>query len=188
MRWPLRFCPDCGGVLDPVRAEPGLIRQDCPHCRATHWRNPKPCAGILMVRDGRVLLARRAVNPAKDHWDIVGGFLAPGETPAEGAAREALEETGLRATPARFLGAYVDRYGQAEAGYLPDATLNLYFMGPAGPGEAQPRDDVAALDWIDPARPPAPLAFPHLAQVLTAAAAALAGSGEPPVDSSDHPS
>ena len=53
-------------------------------------------AGMLFVNDaGQVLL----VQPTyKDHWDIPGGYVETGETPAQAAAREVHEELGIEAT------------------------------------------------------------------------------------------
>ncbi len=48
-----------------------------------------------MVEDDRLLLVRRAVEPAKGLWSLPAGYLDQGEDPRETAAREALEETGL---------------------------------------------------------------------------------------------
>jgi NADH pyrophosphatase NudC (nudix superfamily) len=72
-----RFCPDCGARLDPVpgRAE-RLVSQSCAACGAVHFRNAKPCAGALVVRDGKVLLGRRAVEPGLGCWTF-GRFPQP---------------------------------------------------------------------------------------------------------------
>ncbi len=86
------FCPDCGAKLD-TSTEP-FASQTCTHCRRTHYHNSKPCAGALIVRDGCVLLVKRAVEPFKDYWDIPGGFLEAGEHPQDGMRCEVKEETG----------------------------------------------------------------------------------------------
>ena len=113
MRWPLHFCPDCGETLDPPAAlSMALSHQACARCGAIHFRNPKPCAGVLPVHDGQVLLARRAGPPRAGTWDIVGGFLEPGEHPEDGARREALEETGLEMEIIGLVGLYMDAYDE----------------------------------------------------------------------------
>ncbi|HXQ63658.1 MAG TPA: NUDIX domain-containing protein [Steroidobacteraceae bacterium] len=57
-------------------------------------RSQKRAAGIVVVReakgDAKVLLLRAYRN-----WDLPKGHLEEGETPLEGAIREAREETGL---------------------------------------------------------------------------------------------
>jgi hypothetical protein len=68
-----RSCPDCGADLPPVYAE-RLLSQTCAARGAIHWRNAKPCAGAPVIHDGRVLLGRRAVDPARGAWDIPGDY------------------------------------------------------------------------------------------------------------------
>lgn len=52
-------------------------------------------AGVLFFDDAdRILL----VQPTyKDHWDIPGGYVETGETPAQAAVREVSEELGIQA-------------------------------------------------------------------------------------------
>jgi 8-oxo-dGTP pyrophosphatase MutT (NUDIX family) len=63
---------------------------------------PRRASRVLLVDEaGRVLLLH-GFDPARpDHgyWFTVGGGLDKGETPAQGAARELFEETGLRVRP-----------------------------------------------------------------------------------------
>lgn len=50
---------------------------------------------VVKDRDGRFLLVLRGDEPQAGRWTIPGGKLEPGESLAEAAAREVLEETGL---------------------------------------------------------------------------------------------
>jgi ADP-ribose pyrophosphatase len=127
------------------------------------YENSKPCASALVVRDGRVLLSKRAVDPLKGHWDVPGGFLEAGEDPEAGAVRELLEETGLRIQTRGLLGMWIDRYGDG-----PDSvfTLNIYYLADAPEGEPRAEDDVEELRWFLPAEIPEELAFPHVRDVL----------------------
>ncbi|TDC32897.1 NUDIX hydrolase [Micromonospora sp. KC213] len=57
---------------------------------------PRVAAGALFFdNEGRVLLVRPSY---KDHWDIPGGYVEPGESPRAACAREVQEELGLAAT------------------------------------------------------------------------------------------
>ncbi|WP_367650482.1 NUDIX domain-containing protein [Nocardioides sp. zg-DK7169] len=51
-----------------------------------------PAVTAVVLHEGRVLLVERADN---GRWAPVTGILDPGEEPAIGARREALEETGV---------------------------------------------------------------------------------------------
>jgi 8-oxo-dGTP pyrophosphatase MutT (NUDIX family) len=65
----------------------------------------RTAARVILVDDaGRVLLFRGwdPATPAHKYWFTAGGGLNPGESPAEGAARELAEETGLRVSPAEL--------------------------------------------------------------------------------------
>ncbi len=147
------FCPRCGGPLAQKYIE-GRERQVCLRCGRIHYKNAKPCACVLVVQDGQVLLVRRAVEPFCGYWDIPGGFLEAEEHPAECAVREVEEETGLRVRLTALLGIYVDTYG-AEDEY----TLNVHYLAEVVSGEAHPASDVSELAWFAPHELPADLAF-----------------------------
>ena len=56
---------------------------------------PRVGVGAITIKDGKVLLVKRGVEPSKGLWAIPGGTLKLGETIQECAAREILEETGV---------------------------------------------------------------------------------------------
>lgn len=62
-------------------------------------------AVAALVRDGRLLLAHRHPERAAypDRWDLVGGHVEPGETPADAVRRECLEEIGVTVVAMRPL-------------------------------------------------------------------------------------
>lgn len=132
------FCPKCGNKIDADLEPP-----HCPTCNITYYRNAKPCASVLPVKDGKVLLAKRGRDPFKGAYDIIGGFMEADELPEDAAIREAKEETGLDIKITSLLGTYIDRYGESG-----DYTLNLHYVGEVMGGEMKPMDDVADLEWI----------------------------------------
>jgi 8-oxo-dGTP diphosphatase len=146
---PRRFCPFCG---KPNEAIPGARHRKCAACGETDWQNPAPAVGVALVRDGAVLLSRRARPPKKGEWDLVGGFVDDGETPEAAASREVREETGCRAV------GLVAR-GQATGDYGGVATLNFLFTARLD-GEPEAHDDSAELRWFPLAEAPR-LAWPH---------------------------
>jgi len=58
---------------------------------------PVPCAGVVCLRGGQVLLIRRGKAPLKGQWSLPGGRMEMGEGVAQTALRELKEETGVEA-------------------------------------------------------------------------------------------
>jgi predicted GIY-YIG superfamily endonuclease/ADP-ribose pyrophosphatase YjhB (NUDIX family) len=160
----IRFCPHCGGLLKVVeRIGDDRPRSVCTVCGRVNYRNAKPCAGILVVKQGRLLLVKRAIEPYRGHWDIPGGFLEVDELPCQGAVREVQEETGLRVQISEFFGFYTGRY---DYGHSRALCLNIYFIGRVAGGSEQAGDDAADLAWFRPEELPGAIAFDHAQQVL----------------------
>lgn len=126
-----------------------------------YYKNPRPCVAIFIVENNKVLLALRAIEPAKGKWDIPGGFINPGESAEKAVVREAEEETSLKVSITGFLGSLPDVYGNKKV-----PTLNLCFIAEIVEGEPHPRDDVAALEWFPLERLPLKMAFAHQYKML----------------------
>lgn len=70
----------------------------CDHCGSIHYQNPRLITGTLPVApDGRILLCRRAIEPRLGYWTLPAGFMENGETVVQGALRETLEESMVKA-------------------------------------------------------------------------------------------
>jgi ADP-ribose pyrophosphatase YjhB (NUDIX family) len=142
-------------------------------CGTPHWRNPKPCSGALVTREGRLLLLRRAIEPWLGCWDIPGGFCEPGEHPADTARREVREETGLRVRLTGLHGIWMDAYGPPAACRPPETTMNVYYHavddGPEAPEPTIDPAEVTEVGWFAPSKLPEALAFPgHIPAMLAA--------------------
>ena len=101
------FCGECSTEM-VERVPPGDDRPRlvCPSCGHIFYVNPKIVVGALPVIDGKVLLLRRGIEPRVGAWTCPGGFLEMGETPEEGALREAREELGVELGRLKLLGVY----------------------------------------------------------------------------------
>ena len=93
----MNFCSNCGASV-VLRVPPGdsLPRFVCDACSTIHYENPKMIVGCVVERDGMILLCRRAIEPRYGLWTVPAGFLENGETTAQGAQRETLEEANAR--------------------------------------------------------------------------------------------
>jgi len=93
----MNYCSNCGAPVR-LRIPPGdtLPRHVCDNCHLIHYQNPKMVVGCIPRWEDRILLCRRAINPRYGFWTLPAGFMENGETTAEGAMREALEEAHAR--------------------------------------------------------------------------------------------
>ncbi|MCK5132525.1 MAG: bifunctional hydroxymethylpyrimidine kinase/phosphomethylpyrimidine kinase [Candidatus Sabulitectum sp.] len=142
-----RFCPACAGEL--VKAKPHPV---CGRCGLIYYRNPLPAVILVLRKNGKVLLARRAAAPAKGELGFPGGFVDLGETPEATARRELKEETTLTDASFELIGADMDHtdYGSV--------VLYIYKVR-NWQGTPEASDDVSELLWTRPEDIPR-LAFP----------------------------
>lgn len=90
----------------------------CESCGFVLYRNPLIVVGAVCGWEDKVLLCRRAIDPRRGFWTIPAGYLELNETTAEGAARETLEEAGVRIEVGALLAVYsIPRISQVQVIY-----------------------------------------------------------------------
>ena len=82
------------------------VRLVCTDCGYIKYENPKIIVGAVCAWQDRILICKRAVEPRVGTWTIPAGYMEMGETTAEGAAREVLEEAGARIKVTGLLGVF----------------------------------------------------------------------------------
>ena len=132
-------CSNCGERSRLF--EPSRPHARCPACGHTDFQNPTPVVGILVVRDGRVLLTRRSIMPRRGYWAFPGGFVESGEAIEDAAMRETREEVGLDATITGIVGR---PFSMVDAGRVVVA-----FRGEAN-GDAHALAEVSQVGWFAP--------------------------------------
>lgn len=113
----------------------------------------------LVVRQGKVLLIRRAREPFKGRHALPGGFVDAGETTEQACLRELKEETGLEGRIVSLLGVY-SRPGRDPRGQ----TVSLLYLVDAPSGTPRASDDAEAAAFHPLGALPA-LAFDHAEMV-----------------------
>lgn len=97
----LKHCRSCGTAVVYRLPDDGdtKLRAVCPACNTVHYENPLNVVGTIPTwgEDGaQVLLCKRNIEPRWGKWTLPAGFMEMGETTAEGAARETVEEAGAQ--------------------------------------------------------------------------------------------
>lgn len=91
-----KHCPSCRSPL-AEREVDDKIRLACTHCTYVYWNNPLPVAAAIVPHNsGGIVLVKRGVEPRKGSWCLPAGFMEVGETPEQGAVREAGEEAKIK--------------------------------------------------------------------------------------------
>jgi 8-oxo-dGTP diphosphatase len=121
----------------------GTVRAVCPQCEWIHFIDPKVAAAVLIEQDGRVLLVRRAGEPFRGLWSLPAGFINGGEDPAQAAARECLEETGLTVRVTRVLEIISGKEHPRGADFI------IVYQAEVIDGELKPDDDADAVEWFE---------------------------------------
>jgi ADP-ribose pyrophosphatase YjhB (NUDIX family) len=97
----MKYCSRCAAlVFLQASAVDEVERYVCSACGTTHYENPRTIVASIVLWQQKLLMCRRAEDPAQGQWVLPSGFLECGETLQQGAAREALEETGVIVDPA----------------------------------------------------------------------------------------
>ena len=116
----IKHCRACGTpVAYVVPADDNRERAVCPACATVHYENPVNVVGTVPIWGAQVLLCKRAIEPRYGFWTLPAGFLELGETSAEGALRETVEESGAEVDLGPLFSVLdVARVGQVHLFYL----------------------------------------------------------------------
>jgi ADP-ribose pyrophosphatase len=108
---------------------------------------PRAGVGAVVVRNGQILLVKRAKPPSAECWALPGGSVELGESLAQAAEREVLEETGVvvRAGPVVHAFDVIDR--------APDGAVRHHFVvvdlvADYVSGEPRAASDALAARWV----------------------------------------
>lgn len=102
---------------------------------------PQIAVGAIVVKDGRLLMVRRANAPGAGLWSLPGGRVEHGEYLAAALRREVTEETGLDVEVRELVG-ILEVVGD------PHYVILDYFAEVAGGDEPVAADDVSDVRWV----------------------------------------
>jgi ADP-ribose pyrophosphatase YjhB (NUDIX family) len=149
--------------------------------RAPIFSRPSPINTVdaaIINEQGKILLIRRADNRK---WAMPGGGLDVGETPAQGAAREALEETGVHCEPVSLVGVHDSRFCGVRAPHQLYMYMFLCRPLPEIPDEVPPShaEEVIETGWFGENELPPDLDPGHVIRIPLAFQAWRNGGKQP---------
>ena len=155
----MNFCNQCGKpVTQRIPEGDNRPRYICSHCSTIHYENPKVIVGCVPIYRDQILLCKRAIEPRFGLWTLPAGFMENGESLAEGAARETLEEANAAVTLGELYTIFsLPHISQVYVFFLSELD-NLDFY----PGEESLETKLFSEDQI----PWTELAFPVISETL----------------------
>ena len=144
--------------------------------RRTYPAAPILAVSAAIIRDGKVLIVRRARPPAAGLYTLPGGGVEVGETLMAAVAREVQEETALIVEPVGLAG-YREAIARDGDGRIERHFVILPFAARWVAGEPMLNDELSEAMWLDPAAIRGLDTTAGLAEIVTNAVALVARAG-----------
>jgi 8-oxo-dGTP diphosphatase len=129
---------------------------------------PFLAVSAAIVRDGKVLVVRRARPPAHGLYTLPGGVVEAGETLEAAVAREVIEETSMTIAPVALAG-FRETIARDGEGRVERHFVILCFASRWLGGEPVLNEELSEARWLDPAELVALQTTPGLAEIVAAA-------------------
>jgi NAD+ diphosphatase len=131
-----RFCGKCG---TPTAMKAGELAMQCSACGLLAYPRISP-AVMVLVRDGDKLLLGRSPHFKPGVFSALAGFVEPGETLEECAAREVREEVGVEIANLRYF--------HSQPWPFPNSLMVAFFADYAGGTITPDPNEIEAADWF----------------------------------------
>lgn len=154
-----RYCPRCGAELVEKTVDHNK-RKVCPVCKYVFYHNPAPAAGVVIEKDGKILLVKRKYEPYKGDWCLSAGFMEYDESPEQCAVRETKEELNVDVKLDGLFGVYSGKDDPRT-----HAVLIMYWAKVIG-GKLRPGDDAEEIEFFAKNKVPDNIAFLAHRQII----------------------
>ena len=139
----------------------------------TYPQRPYLAVSAAIIRDGKVLVVRRARKPALGIYTLPGGGVETGETLMQAVTREVREETSLIVGPVALAG-YREAIARDAQGRVERHFVILCFAARWLSGEPILNEELDDARWLDPAELSGLHTTEGLAEIVAAAVERLA--------------
>jgi 8-oxo-dGTP diphosphatase len=134
----------------------------------TYPQRPFLAVSAAIVRDGKVLVVRRARKPALNLYTMPGGVVEVGETLTEAVTREVREETSLQVEPVALAG-HREAIVRDAQGKIERHFVILCFAARWISGEPVLNEELDDARWLPPAELAGLRTTEGLAEIVAAA-------------------
>ena len=143
----IKYCPRCG--CEKFKTSNQGRSFTCEECDFEYYFNSSAAVACLIFNnEGKLLLTRRAIEPAKGMLDLPGGFVEPMERIEEAIVREIREELGVGILKADFMVSFPNEYIFSGFSVF---TIDMAFICSIDDLSAiVPADDAASVEFIFP--------------------------------------
>ena len=138
----------------------------------TYPQRPYLAVSAAIIRNGKVLIVRRARSPALNLYTLPGGTVELGEALTDAVIREVREETALTIEPVAPAG-HREVIARDSEGLIERHFVILCFAARWLAGEPVLNDELDDARWIDPSELDAYRTTDGLPEIVAAAAALL---------------
>lgn len=140
-----KFCPSCGSGSFIQHTEKSKI---CSSCGFEMYVNASAAVALFILNpENKLLVCKRAKDPAKGTFDLPGGFVDENETIEQAIAREAKEELNVKVMKTNYLFSIPNQY--EYCGWTVP-TIDLFFLCETENfADLKADDDVAEIEFID---------------------------------------
>lgn len=137
-----KYCPKCAGLMSKRH----LSNPQCEKCNFVLFLNVRAVVCGFAIKNGKVLLEKRAMEPEKGKWSVIGGFIDFGEQPEQALLREVKEEIGCDCKVGKLIGVMPVNYYQFKDETF--CTLPIAYEIEII-GEPKTSNEVSEVKWFD---------------------------------------
>lgn len=134
-----KYCPECGTKLtEKVIGDEGYVPY-CESCKKPWFDMFSTCIIVLVVNEKNEAALLRQNYISNQYYNLISGYMKPGETAEETARREVEEEIGVAVSKLRQAGTYW--FGKKDM-------LMIGFLAEAEKKDFELSGEVDAARWV----------------------------------------
>jgi len=124
-----------------------MNHKDESHPGRQYPKLPLVGVGAVVIKDGKILLVKRAFPPGLGKWSVPGGLVELGEKLSDACARETEEETGFKVDVLELINVF-DMIERDDDGKIRYHYVLVEFLAKPAGGTVRPSEEVMDIKWV----------------------------------------